>query len=159
MSEPACLGRPEPYDTLMDYISGPEYRTALETARSLCGACPISATCLRDNIGERWANAVLGRKLPAVERESCGSSAGAKQHYRAGEETCEPCKAYQRGANAKRREARDRTPGQLHPRRVAVCGTESGYKKHLRNGEPTCAVCRDAQCEANTRRRREQVAA
>lgn len=105
-AKPACAGRPEPYDALMDYISGPQYRAALDAARSICGSCPLSPTCLRDNLGERWANAVLGRKLPAVEREGCGTSAGSKRHYAAGEETCDECKAYQRGANAKHRDKR-----------------------------------------------------
>lgn len=143
---PACLGHPEPYDALMDYISGPEHRKALDAARAMCGACSLSATCLRDNAAEPWALAVLGRRLPATERPTCGTPAGYSSHIRHREETCERCREANRGKRPRR------------PRREAKCGTESGYKRHRRNGEPTCAACREAQGVANARRR-ERVAA
>ena len=56
----ACVGRPEPFDDLIDYSSGPRYFFAVREARALCASCPLFGTCLPAHRDEQWAQAVLG---------------------------------------------------------------------------------------------------
>jgi len=83
---PACAGRPEAFDYLIDYRGGDGHGFALHQARELCGVqndgtirrdpaqrCPRVMDCLlRDNRDEGWARVVLG--LPAVEKTRTGSA-------------------------------------------------------------------------------------
>lgn len=100
------------YEVLMHETRGPEFRAALAEARSVCGlalneagevvttpnTCPLLATCLVGS-DEQWAKAILAppKKAPTV-RGNCGTPAGARRHYRAGEELCEPCRVADRKA-------------------------------------------------------------
>ena len=59
---PACAGRTEPYDTLIDVTSGPVFHWAVAEARAICSTCDLFAECMTANRGERWAEAVLGDK-------------------------------------------------------------------------------------------------
>jgi hypothetical protein len=40
---PACQGNPAPFDTLIDYASGPEHRAAVREAWAMCRECPLLA--------------------------------------------------------------------------------------------------------------------
>ena len=97
--QPACLGKPEPYDVLVDVISGPAHRAAVREARELCSTCPLFATCLRDNRDEMWAKAILGHDLlkKPRRRDKCGTPYGYKLHRASDEKACEDCTAANRG--------------------------------------------------------------
>ena len=91
---PACAGNPWPFDTLIDHAAGLTYRAALREARTICGGCPLRATCLLENREEPWAKAILGRTLgEPVTRPTCGTRTGANAHYRNGESGCDKCRA------------------------------------------------------------------
>ena len=63
----ACYGNTRPYDRIIDGHDTPEYADAIDTARHICGACPLSATCLLvDNADENWAKAVINAR-PGIE--------------------------------------------------------------------------------------------
>ena len=145
---PACAGNPWPFDTLIDHAAGLTYRAALREARTICGGCPLRATCLPENVaaGEHWAAAVLAHRAPTQARDICGTSAGANAHYKRREAACEPCKL---AARLKKRN-----------KAVAECGTDSGYHRHKRvtKTEP-CGPCRTAHAELERRRAERKKAA
>jgi hypothetical protein len=107
---PACLGNPDPYDKLHDYISGSVYNAAVIEARTICGTCPLQATCLRDNRHELWVKALIRGPKPLTTRErrkqveaACGTDSGYYRHLR-GTKTvpkskpCEACRLAHRAA-------------------------------------------------------------
>ena len=55
-----CMGRSDVYDRLIDHTGGWEHRYAVGEARKICGGCDVIASCLRDNRGEEWAQAIIG---------------------------------------------------------------------------------------------------
>lgn len=91
---PNCLGRWYVYDVLIDHSSGPVPRHAVDEARTICGGCPLMVACLREHRTEKWAQLIVGARLPAVTRTSCGTDYGYKQHRQNGEESCAKCRAY-----------------------------------------------------------------
>lgn len=107
MSTPPCVGRPEPYDVLIDAnTSSHGYRVALREAVKLCKTCPlnIAAKCFKDNADEHWVKAIKGAKYPARRRPECGTKTGSKLHTKRGEEMCPRCREY--NSAAWRRESR-----------------------------------------------------
>lgn len=102
-----CADNPHPFDVLIDVVSGPEHRRAIEQARAICADCPIVGRCYSENQREPWVQAITGRKAATVHRPSCGNDWGYKQHRQNGEETCAKCRAYnterKRRSVAKRR--------------------------------------------------------
>lgn len=106
----ACVGRPQPFDDLIDYSSGPRYLFARAEARSLCASCPLMASCLNANRHEQWAAAVLGidpRDEPTRD-DRCGSTRGYDGHRKRKEKPCDECKAAAAKAKARRLQARRR---------------------------------------------------
>lgn len=87
---PACAGRPEAFDYLIDYKGGDGHTFALHQARELCGVqhdgtirrdpaqrCPRVMDCLlRDNRDEDWTRVILG--LPAVDKTPAHLSTAAQ---------------------------------------------------------------------------------
>ena len=61
---PACLGRPEPYDVLMDLTAGPTFHAARREALAMCARCPLVTECLSANRREPWARAIMGKTTP-----------------------------------------------------------------------------------------------
>ena len=57
-----CLGAQDVYDVLMDRRGGPEWNAAIDSARRICGTCPIMLDCFRQNRSEAWVRAVVTRK-------------------------------------------------------------------------------------------------
>lgn len=117
---PNCDNAWAPFEVLMHETRGPEFRAALAEARNVCGlalneagevvttpnVCPLLATCLVGS-DEQWAKAILAapKKAPTV-RSNCGQPAGARRHYREGEELCEPCRVADRKATNDWRQAK-----------------------------------------------------
>ena len=105
---------PTPYDVLLEHPNRPGYALALNTARTLCGRCPIQTECLsrNANAGEAWAKIILGINprggAPKGPVPPCGTDKKFWWHRRNGEVACDPCKAannaYKRELRAKRRD-------------------------------------------------------
>lgn len=60
--EPACTGRWFVYDVLIDTSGGPIWHEAVREARDICSRCQLWRTCLAENRGEEWAEAVITGK-------------------------------------------------------------------------------------------------
>lgn len=87
-------------------------------ARRVCGACPVRQQCLEvamaEGVSGIWGGTshkqrieMGGRRdLDREDLHGCGTEAGARRHYRAGEQLCEPCRAA--GELAARRRRADR---------------------------------------------------
>lgn len=88
-----CLGSPQAFDALIDHTSGPVPRHVVNEARTICGGCPLMVACLRGHRTERWAQLIIGARLPAKSRPFCGTERGYKAHTAHGEERCAACKA------------------------------------------------------------------
>ena len=73
-----CMGRSEVYDQLVDHTGGWEHRYAVGEARKICGGCDVIASCLRDNRGEEWAQAIIGGVGVRICRR-CGEKFGVKR--------------------------------------------------------------------------------
>ena len=131
---------PTPYDVLIDVVSGPAHRAAVNEARQLCGRCPIQTACLsrEAQAGERWALAVLDHRLPATTRPSCGTRTGAKQHRAAGEDTCEPCRAAMRERWYRQQAARE----QKRAGRPPQPNREADLRDLLASGASISDACR-----------------
>jgi len=98
----ACVGRPEPFDDLIDYSSGPRYFFAVREARAMCRECPIAASCLTENRDEPWAKAVMDGRAAPRHTDKCGTTAGYREHYTRREHACPSCKAATTRARAER---------------------------------------------------------
>lgn len=108
---PACEGKPEPFDALMDYVSGPAFRAAQEAARAICARCPIVTECHDRNRDEVWARAItksdsrMGRPVIAPH----GTISAYSRHLNRGETPCGECRAanaaHARARRAKAKEA------------------------------------------------------
>jgi WhiB family redox-sensing transcriptional regulator len=125
-----------------------EDRKQIREAKAVCRSCPILDACLRyalDNepdVGiwggmtgdERaasrgWRRNAMGTAPKAPKaRAGCGKSGGYRNHYKYGEEPCEPCR--------------------IARRQPAACGTRSGYERHRRLHEELCDACREADAAA-----------
>ena len=129
----------EVFEATIDHSSGHTYTQAVAEAREIClTGCDFAArkACYRENkdgAGVIAALTLLERqgRPETVERETCGTTAGATAHYKHQETPCEACKAAQA---AKKR-----------ARAVAVCGSDSGYYRHLRVTKTVpCDECKKA---------------
>jgi hypothetical protein len=79
---PACVGRSEIYDFLIDArVNDTYYRRATVEARRICGSCPLQQACLVENRDEVWAQAVIGKRVaksPVTERRVAEQAARDK---------------------------------------------------------------------------------
>jgi hypothetical protein len=119
---PACLGRSEPYDLLHDYVSGPIHERAKTEAERLCKTCPLYARdCWDDPSNEMWVRSIRGQRRPGPPPSAkCGTSGGARRHYKLNEKVCAACREWERQRQAKKREeAAPRQQAGLDARRAA----------------------------------------
>ena len=146
--EPACAGRWDIYDVLIDQARGEWTRGVIREARVICGSCPLQQACLTANRDEQWAQLILGidtRNAPVL-RQKCGTRAGAEAHRKSAERPCGRCKEAER----KRYHARK------YP---APCGSDSGYYRHTRTlREKACDDCRAAHSAAQRAREGRRLA-
>jgi hypothetical protein len=106
----ACVGRPEPFDDLIDGVRDPHLASTLEQARAICATCPIQLACLRENRAEEWVALILGvdpRDEPTTD-ERCGTTRGYDAHRKRKEKPCDGCKAAAARAKKARLQARRR---------------------------------------------------
>jgi len=82
---------------------------------------------------------------------NCGTEAGARNHYRQGEQPCPACRRATQQGSAERRALRVRRHG--HERTTPIPdelhGTRAGAEAHYRLGEKPCEPCRLAKNDAN----------
>lgn len=78
--ETPCVGRWDVYDVLIDRTDGPAAKSAVRAARDICAACPIAATCLRDNREEPWAKAIIGHPVTPAGTDTPQARAALTKH-------------------------------------------------------------------------------
>jgi hypothetical protein len=78
-------------------------------------------------------------RKPATERKGCGKPYGSSAHHKAGEESCERCKAAAAEATRRRRANGYRPKGT-----PITHGTDTGYSRHRKAGEEACDACKEA---------------
>jgi 5-methylcytosine-specific restriction endonuclease McrA len=82
-------------------------------------------------------------KLPSTHRTQCGTRSGHKQHYKLGEEYCDPCKQANREYQTFFRKKKFIPfENRVAPTEHKSCGTPRGRDLHEYYGELSCEPCR-----------------
>lgn len=123
-------------------------------ARRICLACPVKNDCLADALGDDSAAGIRAgttdQQRRAMRRDSngigrprarCGTTAGNRAHYTAGEKPCQDCR------DASTAYTRQRRGNQPRVETLQPCGTFAAAKRHRLKGEPRCEACIKAERE------------